>query len=65
MLEFENCQAYEEYEKIELLAAERKAIKEFWKDGGWEIEWRVRSVVQYLNLATSLGRLSLMARYHE
>ena len=42
VLEFENCQVYEEYEKSELLAAERKTIKEFWKDGGWEIEWRVR-----------------------
>jgi len=42
ILEFQNRQAYEEYEKSDLLAAERKAIKEFWKDGGWEIEWRVR-----------------------
>ncbi|MFC1931373.1 EthD family reductase [Chloroflexota bacterium] len=39
--EFESRQAYEKYLKSPELAAAREEMKETWKDGGFEVKWRV------------------------
>ncbi len=46
--EFENRQAYEEYEKSPELAAGRAEMNETWQGKGFEIKWRV----QYETLKT-------------
>jgi hypothetical protein len=39
--EFESHEAYEAYERGDLLANERRAMKDIWKNGGWTLEWKV------------------------
>jgi hypothetical protein len=38
--EFVSREAHDEYERTEMLAQERHAMREIWKDGGWAIEWK-------------------------
>ena len=40
--EFESRKAYEEYETSPELTAGRTEMKESWKEGGFEIKWRVQ-----------------------
>ena len=40
--EFRDKEAFEEYEKSPEVDAAKKEMKETWKDGGWEIVWRVK-----------------------
>jgi heme-degrading monooxygenase HmoA len=40
--EFESRQAFEDYEKSPELSAAMAEMKETWKDGGWEMVWRVQ-----------------------
>lgn len=40
--EFESRKAYEEYAKSPELAAGRAEMEETWKEGGFEIKWRVQ-----------------------
>lgn len=39
---FKSRQAYQEYQNSPELAAGREEMKETWKEGGWEIKWRVQ-----------------------
>lgn len=39
---FESQKAYEAYETSPELAAAREEMRETWKDGGFEIKWRVQ-----------------------
>jgi len=40
--EFENQKDYEAFESSPQLTAAREELKESWKDGGFEIEWRAQ-----------------------
>lgn len=39
---FESQKAYEAYETSPELAAAREEMRETWKDGGYEVKWRVQ-----------------------
>ena len=40
--EFESREAFEDYEKSPEMSAAIAEMKETWKDGGWEMVWRVQ-----------------------
>ena len=40
--EFDSRQAFEEYETSPELAIALEEMRETWKDGGWELMWRVQ-----------------------
>ena len=40
--EFENMPEYQAYEKSPEIVDARAEMKETWKEGGWEIKWRVQ-----------------------